>query len=233
MAKSGCCWRTRVGTARPCVIAPSLCRKSGPTTGRVAHTLGDQPSSCWPRTQLARPMLQRAFAAGVPAAWVTGESVYGEERRRRGWWAEQDHAYGLAVSGQEDGGRAGQQQQVQTMLATLRPAGWSRLRAGAGAQGPRWDDWTWLPRVAPLQPAWRRGLLVCRRVSDPTALPAYIVFAPQERTLATVVPVAGRRWTVAQGCAEAKGAGGLEHDEVRSWTGGLGISRGPWGRMRS
>ena len=164
-------------------------------------------------------MLQGAFAAGVPAAWVTGESVYGEERRRRGWWAEQDHAYGLAVSGQEDGGRAGQQQQVQTMLATLRPAGWSRLRAGAGAQGPRWDDWTWLPRVAPLQPAWRRGLLVCRRVSDPTALPAYIVFAPQERTLATVVPVAGRRWTVAQGCAEAKGAGGLEHDEVRSWTG--------------
>jgi len=44
------------------------------------------------KPQLARQMLERAFDAGVPAAWVTGESVYGENRRRRVWLEEQAHA---------------------------------------------------------------------------------------------------------------------------------------------
>lgn len=45
------------------------------------------------------------------------------------------------------------------------------------------------------------------------------MLAPQETALATVVRVAGRRWTVAPCLAEAQGAVGLDHDEVRSWTG--------------
>jgi SRSO17 transposase len=50
---------------------------------------------------LARPMLQRACEAGVPATWGTGASVYGADRRLRVWLAERDHAYVMAVSGQE------------------------------------------------------------------------------------------------------------------------------------
>jgi DDE superfamily endonuclease len=38
---------------------------------------------------LARRMLARARAAGVPAAWVTGDSVYGGDRRRRVWLEQQ------------------------------------------------------------------------------------------------------------------------------------------------
>jgi SRSO17 transposase len=34
---------------------------------------------------LARAMLERAFQAGVPAAWVTGDEVYGRDRRLRLW----------------------------------------------------------------------------------------------------------------------------------------------------
>ena len=59
------------------------------------------------KPQLARQMLQRAFDAGVPAAWVTGDSVYGDDRRLRVWLEEQDHAYVLAVSGKEYVWRAG------------------------------------------------------------------------------------------------------------------------------
>jgi SRSO17 transposase len=33
------------------------------------------------KPQLAQQMLGRAFAAGVPAQWVTGDSVYGHDRR--------------------------------------------------------------------------------------------------------------------------------------------------------
>jgi SRSO17 transposase len=56
---------------------------------------------CATQPELARQMLKRAFAARVLAAWVTGDSVYGDDRRRRVWWEERAHAYGLAVSGKE------------------------------------------------------------------------------------------------------------------------------------
>src|SRR5499426_1978362 len=50
------------------------------------------------KPELARGMLEQAFKAGVPVAWVTGDSVYGDDRRLRMWLEEHDHAYVLAVS---------------------------------------------------------------------------------------------------------------------------------------
>ena len=164
-------------------------------------------------------MLQRACAHGVPAAWVTGESVYGDYRSRRLWLEAHRHAHVLAVSGKEYVWRAGRQQQVKTILAALAAEGWCRLSAGDGAKGPRWYDWTWLPLATPLPPHWRRWLLVRRSLSDPTELTAYVVFAPHVTVLETVVQVAGRRWTVERCFEEAKGEVGLDQYEVRSWTG--------------
>jgi SRSO17 transposase len=46
-----------------------------------------------------------------------------------------------------------------------------------------------------------------------------MVFARQGTTLKEVVRVAGNRWTIESGFEEAKGEVGLDHDEVRSWTG--------------
>jgi SRSO17 transposase len=51
------------------------------------------------KPQLAQQMLKRAFDHGVPAAWVTGESVSGDTRSLRLWWEEHRHAHVLAVSG--------------------------------------------------------------------------------------------------------------------------------------
>jgi len=168
---------------------------------------------------LARHMLQRAFDAGGPATWVTGARVYGDDRRRRVWLEEQDHAYVLAVSGKEYVWRAGRQPQGKSLLAALGTEGWDRLSAGDGAKGPRWYDGRWLPLAAPWQPDWRRWLLVRRSRSDPTELTASVVCAPQETALANVVRVAGSRWTVERCFEEAKGEVGLDHYEVRSWTG--------------
>jgi len=125
----------------------------------------------------------------------------------------------MAVSGQEDVWRAGRQYQGKRILAALETEGWSRLSAGDGAKGPRWYDWMWLPLAAPWQPDWRRWLVVRRSLSEPTELTAYVVFAPHETTLATVVQVAGSRWTIARCCEEAKGEVGLDQYEVRGWTG--------------
>jgi SRSO17 transposase len=171
------------------------------------------------KPQLARQLLTRAFDARMPVAWVTGDSVYGNDRRLRVWLEEQDHAYVMAVSGQEYVWRAGRQHQVKSILTALVTEGWSRLSAGDGAKGPRWYDWMWLPLAAPWQPDWRRWLLIRRSLSDPTELTAYVVFAPHETTLATVVQVAGSRWTIERCFEEAKGEVGLDQYEVRSWTG--------------
>ena len=98
-------------------------------------------------------------------------------------------------------------------------ARWTRLSAGEGAKGPRWYDWRWLPLAAPLEPSWCRWLLVQRSLSAPAEVTASVVFAPQATTLEEVVRVAGSRWTIESGFEAAKGEVGLDHDEVRSWTG--------------
>jgi SRSO17 transposase len=170
------------------------------------------------KPQLAQQMLARAFAAGVPAQWVTGDSVYGHDRRLRLWLEARPQAYVLAVSGQEYVWRDGHPRQVKTLVVALPEDGWTRLSAGNGAKGPRWYDWCWLPLTAPLEPGWCRWLLVRRSISTPTELTAYVIFAPCATPLEAVVRAAGSRWTVESSFEAAKGEVGLDHYEVRSWT---------------
>jgi hypothetical protein len=155
-------------------------------------------------------MRKRAFDAKGPAAWGTGDSVYGDERRLRVWLEEREQAYVLAVSGTEYVWRGWQQPQVQTVLATLPPDGWPRLSAGAGAKGLRWYAWRWLPLAHPIPPAWCRWLLVRRSLSAPTALTSSVVFAPAGSSLAAVVRVAGSRGPVESGFEAAHGEGGRD-----------------------
>ena len=167
---------------------------------------------------LAQQMLARALAAGVPATWVTGDSVYGDHRPLRRWLEAQPQAYVLAVSGKEYVGLGTQQRHGKTLLASLPAEGWTRLSAGDGAKGPRWYDWRWLPLADPLEPGWQRWLLVRRSLSAPMELTAYVGFASHATSLQEVVRVAGSRWTVESGFEEAKGEVGLDQYEVRSWT---------------
>jgi len=188
---------------------PARCQQAGIPEDRRFAT----------KPQLAQQMLQRALAAGVPARWVTGDSVYGNDRRLRLWLEAQPLAYVLAVSGQEYVWLGWQQRQVKTLLAALPEDGWTRLSAGDGAKGPRWYDWRWLPLADPVDPPWRRWLLVRRSTSDPKDMTAYVVFAPQATPLEEVVRVAASRWTIESGFAAATGEVGLDDYEVRSWTG--------------
>jgi SRSO17 transposase len=182
-----------------------------------ARIPGGRPFATKP--QLARQRLERAFQAGVTAVWVTGDSVYGDDRRLRVWLESQNQAYVLAVSGKEYVWLGWQQRQVKTILAALPAEGWRRLSAGAGAKGRRLYDWCWLPLADPMQPPWRRWLLVRRSLGDPTDLTAYVVFAPHDTPMEPVVQAAGSRWTIESCFEAAKGEVGLDHDEVRRWTG--------------
>jgi SRSO17 transposase len=76
------------------------------------------------KPERARRLLERARAAGAPAAGVTADSIYGDDRRLRRWLEANEQAYVLAVSGKEDVTVAATwtQRRVNTLLTELQEA---------------------------------------------------------------------------------------------------------------
>ncbi len=175
------------------------------------------------KPQLARCMLARALAAGVRVPWVTADEVYGSDPGLRHWLEEQHQPFVLAVRRNErlwisTGARLRQRTAAEVATA-IPPRHWQRLSAGQGAKGPRLYDWALQPLVGPVGPGWGRWLLVRRSLSAPTELAYYVVFGPVDTCLAEMVRVAGTRWAIEESLETAKGEVGLDHYEVRRWTG--------------
>lgn len=175
------------------------------------------------KPELARAMLARAHTAGVPFAWVTGDEVYGSDRRLRLWLEEHDLSHVLAIKRTEplwaitDRGPA--QVAAEDLVATLPSTAWHRISAGDGAKGPRLYDWA---RVAirPLSdPERGYWLLIRRSLADPVDLAHYVCYGPVSTGLAGLVRVAGRRWAIEEVIEAAKGEVGLDQYEVRRWSG--------------
>jgi SRSO17 transposase len=167
---------------------------------------------------LARQMIERAVKNGVPARWVSGDSVYGNDGKLRLWLEEQQLAHVLGVSGNHFVWIGATPQKVSTVAAQIAPEDWSRRSAGAGSKGPRWYDWAAVETNS-LHEGWTRWLLVRRSVDNPLDWAYYRVLAPAETRLEEMVAVAGKRWAVEECFATAKGECGLDEYEVRSWTG--------------
>jgi SRSO17 transposase len=164
-------------------------------------------------------MLARTFEAGVQLAWVTGDSVYGDDRALRHWLEDRLQAYVLAVSGKETVWINHVQRSVTSIVTDLPAGGWERISAGAGSKGLRWYDWQRLELSDPALEGWQRWLVFRRSISDPSEVTAYRAFAAASTPLTELVRVAGTRWTVEESIQTAKGEVGLDHYEVRSWTG--------------
>jgi SRSO17 transposase len=170
--------------------------------------------------ELAQRMLARAFAAGVRAAWVVGDTIYGSDEVRT-WLEGQQQPYVLAVAETHPVWSAGRAQPVGLVAALLPEEAWTPLSAGAGSQGPRLYDWAWLEVDA--EPAarggWRSWILIRRSLSQPSKRAYYRVWGPPQTTLADLVRIAGQRWRIEAGLEEAKGEVGLDQYEVRTWRG--------------
>jgi SRSO17 transposase len=166
------------------------------------------------KPKLGRRMLARALDTGVPCAWVTGDSVYGADSALRCTIERSGRGYVLAVTSAQRLGL----RRVDAWAEDLPDAAWQRLSAGEGAKGPRLYDWAFLPFRGAAE-GWQKGLLVRRSLTEPDELAFYLTLAPAATPLAALVRVAGVRWTI-EACFEAaKGEVGLDHYEVRSWTG--------------
>src|SRR5229473_1625340 len=168
--------------------------------------------------ELAQQMLARAFAAGVPAEWVVGDTVYGYDELRL-WLEEQQKNYVLAVPETHQVWVQGQPQPVGLLAALLPDEAWVVLSAGEGSKGPRLYEWAWLqlPDETGAASERTRWVLIRRSLSDRSERAYYRVYGPATTTLAEVVRVTGSRWKIEEGYEQAKGEVGLDQYEVRTW----------------
>jgi SRSO17 transposase len=175
------------------------------------------------KPELAITMLRRAHQAGVPAKWVTGDEVYGSHSRLRAVCEELGLSYVLAVAVNQHviagpGPRHGEYR-ADELIASLPAQSWRTLSAGQGTKGDRRYEWA-RTRVHGLNfPDSVYWLMARRSLADPTDLAYYLCHAPARASLADLVRVAGIRWAVEETFQTAKGQTGLDHYQVRQYTG--------------
>jgi SRSO17 transposase len=168
--------------------------------------------------ELAKTMLARAFAAAVPAGWVTGDEVYGNDGALRRWLERAQRPYVLAVACSHAVWDGGVQVRADTLVAQIPDEAWQRIDVGAGSKGPRWYDWACARVPYWTADGWAQWLLLRRSLSDPTEVAFYRAFGGEETTVVELARVAGTRWTIEEAFQRAK-AIGLDQYEVRHWQG--------------
>ncbi len=183
---------------------PARCRAAGIPEDTVFAT----------KPALARVMIARALDAGVPAAWVAGDEVYGQDPGLRADLEERQTGYVLAVACHHRVAVAAGNRRADELAACLPRAAWQRYSAGPGAKGHRYYDWA-LTGLAGSRPG--RHWLLIRRNRRTGELAFYRCYAPRPVPLATLVQVAGRRWTVEENFQAGKGLAGLDQHQVRRW----------------
>jgi SRSO17 transposase len=188
---------------------PVRCQQAGVPAERAFAT----------KPELARQLLARTFAAHVTLAWIAGDSVYGDDRPLRQWLEARQQPYVLAISSTEQLWVGHESCTLSDLLARLAAVPWARISCGAGSQGSRWYDWQRLELNDPAQPGWKRWVVFRRSCSNPDEVTAYRAYAPVATPLDAQAQVVGTRWTVEESFQTAKSEVGLDHYEVRSWTG--------------
>ncbi len=166
------------------------------------------------KPKLARRMIARALDAGTPAAWVTGDEVYGADPGLRADLERRQAGYVLAVAASHQVVTAAGPCQARKIAACLPRRAWQRYSAGEGAKGHRYYDWAWVA-IDPGRPGHR--WLLIRRNRRTRELAFYRCHSPRHVPLAALVKVAGIRWTTEENFQAGKGLAGLDEHQVRRW----------------
>jgi SRSO17 transposase len=171
------------------------------------------------KPRLAERMLERAWKAGVEAAWVTGDAVYGGDAHLRRFLERNRQPYVLAVRADQRLWVGLRQVRVDAIADGLTVGAWRRASAGAGSKGPRWYDWAAVPFGPVDERGWRLWLLVRRHRDRHEERAYYLCRGPAATPRGELIRVAGSRWAIEECFERAKGDCGLADYEVRSWTG--------------
>jgi SRSO17 transposase len=170
------------------------------------------------KTTLAKRMLARAFAAGVPARWVAGDSAYGRSHALRRWLEERHRAYALMVPKTNAVQYRGRRRVAEKLAAQLPETAWMAHSSGMGVQGERMHEWVCLPLSERCPSGMRRWLLMRRSPDDPDDLAYYLACGPERTGTDELIRVCDARWQVEECFAQAKGEIGMDQYEMRTWT---------------
>jgi SRSO17 transposase len=145
------------------------------------------------KPELARQMLVRALDAGVPAAWVAADEVYGQSPGLRRELETRGVGYVLAIASSHRVAFGPRTCRADQVAAEVPKSAWQRLSAGAGAKGRRWYDWAFIE--IDRHESGHRQLLI-RRNRRTGELAFYRCYSPRTVPPHLLVKVAGRRWTI-------------------------------------
>jgi SRSO17 transposase len=182
--------------------------------GRCAAAGIPQERGFATKPKLARRMIARALDTGTPAAWVTGDEVYGADPGLRADLEARQTGYVLAVAASHPVITAAGSCQVRKIAPRLPRRAWQRYSAGEGAKGHRFYDWAWLA-IDPGKPGHR--WLLIRRNRHTHELAFYRCYSPRHVPLPVLVKIAGIRWTTEENFQASKGLAGLDEHQVRRW----------------
>jgi SRSO17 transposase len=173
------------------------------------------------KPELATKMITRALDAGVLAAWVAGDEVYGANPGLRAALEARGVGYVLAVACDHPIGFGGATQRADALLGQVPARAWQQVSCGKGAKGHRYYDWAFLRLdhdhgLVPGEQAGQHWLMI-RRNQRTGELAYYRCFTRRPVPLAVLVKVAGRRWTIEERFQTGKGLCGLDQHQVRRW----------------
>jgi SRSO17 transposase len=153
---------------------------------------------------LAELMLERAFAAGVPARWVVADSFYGRSGAFRRWLEERQRAYAVMIPRTNAIDYRGRRIRVEQLAERL--------------MEPESSGWLCVALTEDGAPGMGRWLLIRRDAHDPGADAYWLAYGPAEATDEELVHVCDARWQIEECFAQAKGEIGMDQYEVRTWT---------------
>ena len=110
---------------------------------------------------------------------------------------------------------------VKQLVKKIQKQAWVRAVIKEGSKGPIVCDFAFL-RVTESRgglPAAELWLIIRRNLDDPSEIKYFFSNAPVRIPLAELVRVCGMRWPIETIFEEAKGEVGMDHYEMRSWTG--------------
>ncbi len=168
-------------------------------------------------------MIERTKSAGLPIRWVVADTVYGHSPDLRAFLEEQGYAYALAVPSIEVvcvQTRTGLLLSDVASLAkqALRARDWQRLSQSLGTKGERLFDWARLPVVHGGTVDGCQWLVFRRCLDDPDEVAYFLISAPCDTPLSSMVQASGSRWHSEEDLQATK-ALGLDQYEVRSYLG--------------
>ncbi|MDN3265922.1 IS701 family transposase [Streptomyces sp. CSDS2] len=174
--------------------------------------------------ELARDIVRRCLAAGLPAAWVTADEAYGQDWHFRRLLEQRGVGYVVAVPKSQQIKSLAGMWRIDQLIEEAPSDAWQRLSCGNGAKGPRVYDWAAAKLPAnlvfdPDPPTHHRWVMARRSLSDPGETAYYLAYVPVGIEIADLARIAGSRWAIEECFQAAKNECGLDEYEVRRYTG--------------